>query len=195
MKRSFQIAGALLLLLAVYIRAAPQYLQYRAPSNAPQAVVVLLGRDWPARKRQAEERLRESPAKTLIIPAYGRMRGMEGPGGTPAAERTQPAPRPRPATPYPRYFEDTHIEMLKAKSMMDTAGIAAADFVSSPYHMRRIRLIADRVFDSADYRLGFVPTPYDPPSDGFWLLQETDRRWVVTETVKILWFLCYSRLA
>lgn len=66
--------------------------------------------------------------------------------------------------------------------------------VSSPYHMRRLKLIADKVFGDGDYRVGFEATPFEEYGvlnclrswAGFWN--------VAGEYVKIGWFLVIRRL-
>ncbi len=50
-------------------------------------------------------------------------------------------------------MENTHKELLFAKCAMDQLQFRSAILVSSPCHMRRIRLIADRVFDQDKYRI------------------------------------------
>ena len=90
-----------------------------------------------------------------------------------------------------RVFENTHLEMIKGKKIMDKLGYRSAIIVSSPYHMRRLQLIAGKVFGD-DYRIGFQATPFE----------EYDtlgcfRSWkafqnVRNEYLKIGWFLVYS---
>ena len=46
--------------------------------------------------------------------------------------------------------------------MMAEYGFKSALFVSSPYHMRRIKIIAESVYnDDEQYILSFVPTSYE----------------------------------
>jgi len=48
---------------------------------------------------------------------------------------------------------------------MESLGLTSGIFVSSPYHMRRIKVIAERVYRDAagapTYRLYFVPSRYE----------------------------------
>ena len=111
------------------------------------------------------------------------------------------------------FVEDTHDEALIARDMMERLGISSAILVSSPYHMRRIRIIAAQVFHqkassapdakasscppfAKEGKGGFefisVPTRYETPNDGFWLFNNYDRKFVLTEYMKIGWFLLYS---
>jgi len=59
-----------------------------------------------------------------------------------------------------RVYEDTDLEVLHAKAMMGRFGFKSADFLSSPYRIRRRKLIARRVFDGGFYDLSFVPNRY-----------------------------------
>lgn len=90
-----------------------------------------------------------------------------------------------------RIIEDTHQEAIGARAMMESLGIRSAILVSAPYHMRRIKLIAGKVFGD-DMAVSCVPTRYEPPEDGFWLFNGHDRKFVLTEYMKIAWFFVYS---
>jgi hypothetical protein len=107
-----------------------------------------------------------------------------------------------------RFVEDTHEEALIAKDMMEHEGISSAILVSSPYHMRRIKIIAGKVFGNSPplekggrgdldssgerYRFTFVPTRYETSGETFWLFNNYDRKFVTTEYMKIGWFVLYS---
>ena len=41
-----------------------------------------------------------------------------------------------------QHFEDTHVEILRARSILQNMGLKSVNFVSSPYHMRRIKMIS-----------------------------------------------------
>jgi hypothetical protein len=60
----------------------------------------------------------------------------------------------------PADYEDTHVELIKAKKTMKMYGWNSTIFVSAPYHMRRIQIMMDKEFgkQSAYY---FSPTPYE----------------------------------
>ena len=47
--------------------------------------------------------------------------------------------------------------MIKGKKIMDKLGYRSTIIVSSPYHMRRLQLIAGKVFGD-DYQIGFQAT-------------------------------------
>lgn len=70
----------------------------------------------------------------------------------------------------------------------------AIDLLKQPYHMRRIKLIADRVFDGTDMRLCFVPSSYEKVAGLWWSTRAEEVKWVLGELVKIGWFGVYGRL-
>jgi uncharacterized SAM-binding protein YcdF (DUF218 family) len=90
-----------------------------------------------------------------------------------------------------RFVEATHEEAIIAGGMMEHLGISTAILVSSPHHMRRIKLIAERVFGERA-TVCYVPTRYETPDAGFWLFENYKRKIVLTEYAKIAWFLLYS---
>jgi len=59
-----------------------------------------------------------------------------------------------------RIFEHTHLELLTGRRMMEKLGYRSAVIVSSPYQMRRLQLIANKVFGD-DFLIGFAPTPFE----------------------------------
>jgi uncharacterized SAM-binding protein YcdF (DUF218 family) len=97
----------------------------------------------------------------------------------------------RKAAYYRKYFEDTHIELLEAKRMMDEAHLHSAILVSSPYHMRRIRLIAGKVFGDGKQTFSCVPTSYERSFDGGGWLEKQRRDKFMSEYIKICWYLIY----
>jgi hypothetical protein len=91
---------------------------------------------------------------------------------------------------FPRYLENTHVEMLLAKKIMDAYGFKKAIFVSSPFHMRRIKMIADRVFNSS-YDIKLVPSRFEKKF-GIPMLSLKSLQHIFMEYPKVVWFLCYD---
>jgi hypothetical protein len=91
---------------------------------------------------------------------------------------------------FPRFFENTHVEMLLAKQVMDAYGFKRAVFVSSPYHMRRIQIIAGSVFGPS-YTITLVPSRFMRRYDSF-VPSLNDMQNVFMEIGKMSWFLCYD---
>ena len=80
--------------------------------------------------------------------------------------------------------------MIKGKKIMDKLGYRSTIIVSSPYHMRRLQLIAGKVFGD-DYQIGFQATPFEKYDTlgcfRSWKAFENVRN----EYLKIGWFLVY----
>ncbi len=183
--KSFSAAIAVLLTFAGFILYAPSFLFYADPPQRADAVVLFLGKEFKERRAEAVELMREGYAAYLVIPAYGKVAGAANHGE--ASRNAVPVRPPH----YPVVYEDTHIEILEAKKLMDKQGLTSAIFVSSPHHMRRIRLITNRVFPGATYRIAFVPTRFEKRNEEWWFLNDSEIRKVTSEYGKIVWFFLY----
>jgi uncharacterized SAM-binding protein YcdF (DUF218 family) len=183
--RTFTAAIAVIIAFAVLVVYAPNYLLYADPPRKADAVVLFLGNEYRERRAEAMQLMGDGYAAYLVIPAYGRVAG--------AGNHNEASRRAVPSRPphYPAVYEDTHVEVLEAKKLMDNRGLTSAIFVSSPHHMRRIKLITERVFPHDTYRTTFVPTRFEKPSGRLWFLQESEIKKVTSEYGKILWFFLY----
>jgi uncharacterized SAM-binding protein YcdF (DUF218 family) len=174
----------------VAIYYSPRYLSYADKPVRSDAVVVFLGPDNKARQDDANRLMHEDYARYLFIPAYGRI--TEASSLSTATEIKKANPRviitglkPRP------YFENTHVEVLEAKRMMEQYGLKSAIFVSSPIHMRRIKIITDRIFHEEPVRIVFVPIRGEPAPTSLFDLTLSDYKRMGQEYIKIIWFLTY----
>jgi hypothetical protein len=199
MKR-FILFAIILILIISAIAYAPFYLVRADKPVVSDVIVLLVGSKFAPRKEEVFRLIEDGYARYLIIPAYGRVSDT----GLFSNQSAQTNPKPdsslirgrivKPSS-YPKYFEDTHIEILEAKKMMDKAGFKSAIFVSSPYHMRRISIIANKVFGDKVGRLIFVPSRYEQYSGILWFLNKRDLKFVFTEYSKIVWFMLYGFLS
>jgi DUF218 domain. len=191
-KRLFVLILVILSLLGL-ILFAPHYLLYSSQYKKADAIVLLLGPDFNARQKEAYDLISDGMADYLIIPAYNKTYRVFDKG----AVKYLPANFPEPKTMKinvdlpPRFYEDTHWEIIEAKKAMSHYGLASAIFVSSPYHMRRIEIIVIRVFDKNEGVFYFIPTHYEKAPAGFWELSWADWKKVAREYGKILWFIVY----
>lgn len=183
--RTFSAAIVVLIIFVLLIIKAPGYLSYSDEPCRADAVILFLGNEYRERRAEAARLIRDGYADHLLIPAYGKL--------LKADDLERPSRNGVPLRPshYPGFYEDTHVEVLEAKKLMDRNRLASAIFVSSPYHMRRIKLIANRVFTGGEYRIIFVPTRYEKPTNGPWFLNQGSIRKVVGEYGKIAWFFLY----
>jgi uncharacterized SAM-binding protein YcdF (DUF218 family) len=180
-----------LLLLAnvlVLLYYGPRYLTYADKPLRSDAVVLFVGPDNKARREDANRLMSEGYARYLFIPAYGRITDASSLSSTAGTKKANPkliisALKPRP------YFENTHVEVLEAKRMMEQYALKSAIFVSSPDHMRRIKIITERIFHEEPVRIVFVPIRVEPAHQDLTL---SDYKRMGKEYVKIIWFLMYS---
>lgn len=189
----------------VAILYAPRYLGYSDSPKPSEAVILLMGPDYNSRKREALQLVSEGFANYLLVPAKGTMlkaiderhQTSELGGKSAVTARKLEALKPTRIrqSPLPKHadlYENTHLEMLRGKEMMDVYGLKSGIFVSSPEHMRRIKIIADRMFAQQEFDLSFVPTRYEKPWGTLWWTKIDGLKQVASEYVKIGWFLVYS---
>jgi hypothetical protein len=171
---------------------APGFLLYATNYSKADVIVLLLGPDFSARQKHAQRLINDGMADYLIIPAYHKIYHVDQGSlkllsGKNAKEKNQTITNGS----VPRYYEDTHIELLAAKKMMEQYGKTSAIFVSSPYHMRRIRIMVKKEFGAYDYYY-FAPTPYETAPSHLLQLSSADWKKVYREYLKITWFMIYS---
>ena len=193
--------GLIIILIVVLMMSgmvlyAPHLLLYSTDYKKADAIIILLGPDFKARRKEANELIRKGMADYLIIPAYHKTYGVRANGKEPyllpglsASEINQNT------SSYPKFYEDTHIELIEAQKTMSHYGLQSAIFVSSPYHMRRIQLIAMTVFDFGANAYYFVPTKYENAPANVFQLTATEWRKIRREYSKMLWFLIYNTWA
>ncbi len=193
--RSFKKRPGILMLAAVVLAAAvfyaPRFLVYSSPCARADTVVVLLGPVFNDRDRHARDLMNRGMADYLVIPAYPKL--FKADGGKLRAVFVPKDPgglKKDAGTPQPPFYEDTHLEVIEAKKIMRQYGQKTAIFVSSPYHMRRIRIMVGREFGTPDGHC-FLPTPYEKAPLNPWELKASDWKKVAREYVKIVWFLLY----
>jgi hypothetical protein len=193
------LAIPILALLLIVALCAPLYLNYADPPFKADAVVVFAGEtNMGARRQEANRLLAAGYANCLIIPGFGYIMG--------SADRLLPAVidgkfAHRKGSDlrgkYPDFYENTHIEALEAKRIMDCFHLKKANFVSSPYHMRRIKMITEHVFHKNNpggdaYQIHFVPAPLEPSmaKAAPWIKKYIKH--VALEYVKMAWFFSYQ---
>jgi hypothetical protein len=168
--------------------AAASWLNYTEPPAPSDVVVLFIGPDYTERKKEAFQLLEEGYAARILIPAWSIIL-------TSADPATQDTEFYFPAQPgwsrYPDHYENTHIEALEAKKMMDAAGQTSALLVSSPFHMRRISMISKTVFPDEKYQLTFRGSRYVQPKGFFQLFRGSKIQQVSKEYSKIAWFCLY----
>lgn len=190
----YYLAGILfLVLLTGFILYSPKYLLYSSEYRKTNAIILILGPDFKARQKEAYRLINEGMADYLIIPAYHKVFKVYDMEMKKYLSRNLYLYKSnqKNVTAPPEFYEDTHLEIVEARKIMSDYRLNSAIFVSSPYHMRRIKIIAMKVFDTNNYVFYFVPTHYEKAPADFRELSSADWRKVRREYGKILWFLIY----
>ncbi|MFO7570024.1 MAG: ElyC/SanA/YdcF family protein [Smithellaceae bacterium] len=190
-KKRLWISAILVIVVMAGLFYSPRFLIHSTHIKKVDAIILLLGPDFSARQKEAYQLIHNGMADYLIIPAYDKSYRIE---------KGSPRHLPHLALKekslvkngkMPSYFEDTHLEVIDARTTMDMQGLSSAIFVSSPYHMRRIQLMVSKEFDRGG-QYYFVPTRYEKAPEDVWKLSGADVRKVWREYIKIIWFLIYS---
>jgi hypothetical protein len=177
---------------------APRFLLYHEKVPEADAVILFVGSDWEAREDEASRLMTEGYSRRLLIPLYHKYFPL---APVKVILRVRPTSQDvsiadaNTKRNYPRYFENTHIELLEAKKMMDALGLKSAICVSSAYHLRRIKVMADAVFAGNGYRISFAPAKEVGREQKIWFLDRGQAAWVMSEYLKLLWFLLYGSAA
>jgi hypothetical protein len=181
----------LMLLLGLAVSAAPGFLVYADKPTKSDAVVLFLGEDFISREKEARLLLRDGYAQLMIVPVYHQAFSLSSPIRYAGAKG---APVSSSMDGYPGYYEKTHIEILEAKKMMKDRGLDSAIMVSSPYHMKRIKMICENTFGEQARGLSYVPTRFENAPTSARRLQWKNWVFVAREYVKICWFRMYSTI-
>jgi hypothetical protein len=199
---------ALLLLIGVFL--SPRYLVYSDTARKSDIIVQFVGSDHDTRFRESAQLVQEGYADYLFVPTlFSLYQANQDRSGLtsiwfadikPGINVTKPQKgsamnienfnKIRSEYHVPRYYEDTHAEILLAKMAMDACAFKKAIFVSSPYHMKRIKIIASRMFDSS-YDIELIPTRFEKSYKAV-LTSQQEIQHVFSEFTKMAWFLCYD---
>jgi len=182
----------LLLSLWFVLEYAPNFLAYSTKPKKTDVIILLVGPNDRARQKEVDTLVKEGFSEFIMVPAYGKLFYKSGKNVLHSIGEMRLGPYIQQDQIYnlkekPRFkfYENTHLEILQAKLLMERFGFASAIVVSSPYHMRRVKMIADQIFDQGKYKLYFIPTRYE---------KTCNFSWIVSEYAKIAWFLLYDPL-
>ena len=172
------------------------FLQYSTQPFKTDAIILLVGYDNEAREGEAKRLLHQGYADYLLVPARNKIYRTSKSVG---AIDEVPLKNPLFISGSQRWLkvgslnapENTHIEIIRAKRIMERLGLKSALFVSSPYHLRRIKMMAKAEFGD-NFKMAFVPAYHVKGFDPFWFMDFEQLKWVSMEYSKILWFLLYN---
>jgi uncharacterized SAM-binding protein YcdF (DUF218 family) len=193
--KHFAFIFLILFALALFFYS-PRYLILTTPPVKSDVVILLLGSINKERAEEAYRLINEGYAGNLFVPAQKRNFDTSDNGNLShyikkLSKQNWLSPKREIKLNY-QFRENTHLEIIAAKSMMDSSNFTSAIFVSSPYHLRRIKIIADKVFTGRDYQLSFVPSYPLEKDEPLWWVSKNAVAMVVSEYLKIAWFLIYA---
>jgi len=210
-KRTVFIGMGIVIIFLAGLSISSRYFVYsNMPAKRSDIIVLFIGSDEEARKKEAKQLIGEGFSDFLFISSYLRLYRAGENGNTLSSipfptvktngDLLQPKSeyennglyfkRVRQAFDFPCFYENTHVEILLTKKVMDAYGFKRAIFVSSPYHMRRIKIITEKVFGSG-YDIKMTPSRFERKiTTGLPSLY--DEQNTFTEIAKIIWFFCYE---
>lgn len=177
---------------------APVFLDYSHRIEEVDCVLVMIGPQQEARIKGAKQVLEEKQVEALLIPAHNRVVFTNG-SGTELNEQLLKLPEVHINNTINLlglkidFAEDSHLELIRGKMIMDELGYRSATIVSSPYHMLRLSLIGDRVFSDKKYRIGYAPSRFVDYGLFSWLKSWGHFQNALAEYPKMAWFLIYAR--
>lgn len=201
-KLKYFIIACLILLalgsLPILSHNAPTYLIYREEPKKADCIIPLLGTEYIERKKEAFQLISEGFSNVLLIPPrYRLVKVTDAKEKIPVQvkeELSELSILAYKVHPKYRWHENTHLELILAKEYMEAYGFDSAIIVSSPYHMRRVKLLAEYVFPEDNFVITCVPDRYEVIRKAWW----KDRKslsWIAMEYSKIAWFLFYQRFS
>lgn len=182
------------LIILISALLSPRFLIYSSGYKKADAIILLLGPDFTARQKEAYRVIDEGMTDYLIIPAQNKLHRIYNEGASKYLSTnllTKNMNR-KDNSNFPIYYEDTHTELIEAEKIMSKYELRSAIFISSPYHMRRIKLIAVKIFKNKSGEYYFVPTSFEKAPMNFWELSAADWKKVGREYGKMLWFALYA---
>jgi hypothetical protein len=184
--------------LALVVQKAPGYLIYQDPPRKADCIIPLLGLEYLDRKKEAYQLITEGYSKILLVPPRYRLvhvrDGMKKEPEQVKEELSELSILAYKENPRYRWHENTHIELILAKEYMMAYGFSSAIVVSSPYHMRRVKILTHYVFPENEYAITCIPDRYEDTCVPWWSTRQ-GFAWVTREYAKIGWFLVYHRFS
>jgi len=190
--------GVLILVLSMLICSfwyAPRYLTYADPPVRSVAIVVLVGSGDKAKLSTAHDLIDMQLSRHLILPSRIQFELRQTDVFLLDDEDRHPisfhCPDGHMLNLKP---EKTHIELMIARKKMESQKLVSAMIVSHPFHMRRVKIIASKVFENSNISLAFVPYNHNQTTRHAlaWFVNKDTLGWVLSEYVKIAWFWVYN---
>nr|WP_319491156.1 hypothetical protein [uncultured Desulfobacter sp.] len=176
--------------LTIYL-LSHHYLSYNENPVKSDIIVLFVGSDdeQKFRVKEAHQLMIEGVSEVLVIPAYPKIFRFKN--GRIVEDR-RAFNDGITFQIYPVFYENTHIEILSAKTIMEKLSYSSAIMVSSPYHMRRIKIISQMVFKGEQWQLRFAGSRFVEPNLIGLKAAMNYIKTTISEYVKIMAFIFYS---
>src|SRR5208283_4418327 len=188
--RLIVISFVLMLLTIAAASYAPKFFACTDEPVKSDAIILFDGPNFMAREKEAHRLLDEGYARFLIVPAFQNVFTLKN--IPPHVQDVSDNAKFRSFNKYPVFYENTHIEILHAQKIMNALELKSAIMVSSPNHIKRIRMISQKVFGEQSRFISYVPTRYMYCPANLSDMDMADWMFVIEEFVKICWFRIYS---
>lgn len=176
----------------------PSFLLYSDAPASSDVIIKMVGFDNEAKESKAKAMVENGYAGLILTPAWSKVLKYDHDQGffqdkramdKSAISRNMTQQWRKGVLKYPM---NTHLEFLMGLNMMNTLGLDHAMIVSSPYHMRRIKILAAYETKGSGKQFLFVAADPHKGFDPLWFADGEQVEWVFKEYAKILWFLLYS---
>jgi len=182
------IVGTFAFSVVCFVFIAPYYLTCSDIPYKTDAVIILVGPGFKKRAKEADKLVKKGVVNYIFIPERFEAIGPFKEQGHIVVKSKVMIPSDSSSTRMREYWksnQNTYRELLRAKEMIDRYGFKTAVIVSSPYHMRRVKIMCSKIFSEDQYSISCVGTPYEKTRRLFWFLHSYDRHWVLTEYMKL----------
>jgi len=183
---------ALLFMFALFvlmIKLLGTFLVIEDRPKKSDAIVVLGGEEGADRVRTAAELFHKGFASRIIL--TGAPAGGEVGSAKYMSYQITKFGVPREALILENQAKTTHENATHVKAVVSSMGFKSAIVVSSSYHMRRARMIFNKVFDGTDVKLLYSPVRDIDYLDGSWWKYPEKRINVFSEYAKLIYYQKY----
>jgi hypothetical protein len=201
-RRLLHLLAVAVILAGMLVIAAPGFLICRDEPVRSDAVILISGPEMKAREVEARQLIKDGYARYILFPLEHLSRRF-----APDADFDSRPEQVRKVAfdlwgdeegisleSITKIYEDTHLEILAAKGMMSRLNLNSAIIVTYPYHLRRVKLIAGRVFPDNGYKLSYMNPRSIKVNSRWWFFKRDDSRWILGEYAKIAYYLAYTHL-
>jgi len=184
------LAAALLVTVVVAFGQAGNFLSSPAQRPEHADLMVVLGGDVGDRSLTAARLYRQGLATRILLTGVeGRPSEVREHYQNWRAQVLMKAGVPQDAILFDSVSANSMEEAVNARRLMEQKGWRSVIVVSDPHHMRRLSWAWGRVFTESGLKFRLVATSPDWWKPGRWWLDEKSAQAVITEHIKLVYYL------